>query len=130
MGLSVERTAAALANSASMTGGTLQTFGDGSDEWRYQPGMAARIGWISAELAAAGSVSATNAFEGRAGFGAAYARHVVDESEIIAPLGHEWLIRRAAFKRFPVCAYNQTMVATALGHVPLIVSRSTASGSI
>src|SRR5680860_410967 len=39
-GLSAERTAAAISNAASFTGGILQSFGDGTDEWRYQVGVA------------------------------------------------------------------------------------------
>ena len=39
MGLSGERTAAALANAASFAGGILQSFEDGTDEWRYQVGV-------------------------------------------------------------------------------------------
>lgn len=61
-----DRTAAALANAASFAGGILQSFGDGTDEWRYQVGMAGRNGLAAATLAASGSVSAAGAFEGAA----------------------------------------------------------------
>nr|WP_247897291.1 MmgE/PrpD family protein [Azospirillum argentinense] len=58
LGLPEERIAAALANAASFTGGILQSFDDGTDEWRYQVGVAAVNGLTAARLAAAGSVSA------------------------------------------------------------------------
>src|SRR5690606_27640130 len=44
MELDEERTAAAIANAASFAGGILQSFADGTDEWRYQVGVAARNG--------------------------------------------------------------------------------------
>src|SRR5690606_17161206 len=74
MELDEERTAAAIANAASFAGGILQSFADGTDEWRYQVGVAARNGLAAAELARAGSVSAPHAIEGSAGFVKAFAR--------------------------------------------------------
>lgn len=40
MGLDEDRMAAALANAVAFTGGTLQSFNDGTDEWRYQVAIA------------------------------------------------------------------------------------------
>ena len=51
--------AAALANAASFAGGILQSFADGTDEWRYQVGYAGLNGLIAAQLAADGSVSSS-----------------------------------------------------------------------
>ena len=48
MDLPEERIAAALANAASFCGGILQSFTDGTDEWRYQVGIAAQIGHLQA----------------------------------------------------------------------------------
>lgn len=112
--LPVERIAAALSNAASFAGGTLQSFEDGTDEWRYQVGVAGRLGWVSAALAQAGSVSAPRAFEGRAGFVRAYARTECDVAALAARLGTDWSIQRVTFKPFPVCAFNQTPVTAAL----------------
>ena len=64
MALSSGRTAAAIGNSAAFTGGILQSFADGTDEWRYQVGWAGRNGLVAAELAAHGSVTAPHALEG------------------------------------------------------------------
>lgn len=114
LGSSPEQTAAALANAASFTGGILQSFDDGTDEWRYQVGIAARNGWTATELARAGSVSAPRAFEGRNGFARAYARSGCDIRELASRLGEEWSIQRVTFKPFPVCAFNQTPVHAAL----------------
>lgn len=105
--------AAALANAVSFTGGVLQSFADGTDEWRYQVGLIARNGLAAAELAAAGSVSAPRAFEGRAGFIRAFAR-VEPPQGLADTLGRDWSILRVTFKPFPVCAFNQTPVTGAL----------------
>ncbi len=110
MALSVEETAAALANSVSFTGGVLQSFADGTDEWRYQVGVASRLAYVSAELAAAGSVSAPNAFEGAAGLIKVYAKSETDVPGLMAQLGQQWSIHRVTFKPYPVCAFNQTPV--------------------
>ncbi len=114
MDLSVEQTAAALSNAASFTGGILQSFDDGTDEWRYQVGMAGRTGWMATELARAGSVSAPHAFEGRNGFVQAFARVDCNVQDLVAQLGHQWSLERVTFKPFPVCAFNQTPVHAAL----------------
>ena len=114
IGRDVEQLAAALANAASFTGGILQSFSDGTDEWRYQVGVAGQLGLVAAELARAGSVSAPNAFEGRAGFIRAFARTEPDLKALEAKLGSDWSIHRVTFKPYPVCAFNQTPVVAAL----------------
>lgn len=113
-GLDGERTAAAIANAASFAGGILQSFADGTDEWRYQVGAAACQGLTAAELARAGSVSAPHALEGRSGFVRTFARTECDVEALAATLGREWLIHRVVFKPYPVCAFNQTPVTGAL----------------
>jgi len=114
MDLDEGRLGAALANAASFSGGLLQSFAEGTDEWRYQVGVAANIGWIAAELAAAGSVSATQPFEGKSGFVRAFARVDCDVGTLAAGLGREWATLRVTFKPYPVCAFNQTPVTAAL----------------
>ncbi len=114
MGLDAERAAAALANAASFSGGLLQSFADGTDEWRYQVGVVAKVGWTAAELAKAGSVSAPNAFEGSAGFVRAFARTECDVAALVKRLGDDWAVLRVTFKPYPVCAFNQTPVTAAL----------------
>jgi 2-methylcitrate dehydratase PrpD len=114
MGLGEGQIAAALANAVSFTGGVLQSFADGTDEWRYQPGVAARNGLAAAELARAGSVSAPHAFEGKAGFVRSFARVECDVAALTRQLGKEWAVHRVTFKPFPVCAFNQTPVTAAL----------------
>lgn len=114
LGLDETQTAAALANAASFAGGILQSFEDGTDEWRYQVGLVAGNGWMAAELARAGSVSAPRAFEGGNGFVKALARTDCDASALMAQVGTRWFIDRVVFKPYPVCAFNQTPVTAAL----------------
>jgi 2-methylcitrate dehydratase PrpD len=113
MELDEDKLAAALANAVSFTGGVLQSFADGTDEWRYQVGVVARNGLVAAELAAAGSVSAPHAFEGRAGFVRCFAGAEIP-ADLAARLGRDWSILRVTFKPYPVCAFNQTPVTGAL----------------
>lgn len=114
MDLPKDRIAAALSLAASFTGGNLQAFADGSDEWRYQVGMVARSGLVAAELARAGARTAPHAIEGSAGLIRTMARSEPDVAALAAKLGHEWKIHRVAFKPFPVCAFNQSPVTAAL----------------
>ncbi|MET0961193.1 MAG: MmgE/PrpD family protein [Noviherbaspirillum sp.] len=114
MALPAPQAAAALSNAAAFAGGTLQSFDDGTDEWRYQVGVAGRLGYVAAQLAGAGSVSAPHAFEGRTGFVQAYARTACDVEALAARLGRDWSIHRVTFKPYPVCAFNQTPVTAAL----------------
>ena len=113
MALNEVQTAAALANACAFSGGNLQTFADGTDEWRYQVGVVARNGLLAAELAAQGSVSAPHALEGRAGFIRTFAQTDAP-ADLAQRLGREWSILRVTFKPFPVCAFNQTPVTGAL----------------
>lgn len=114
LGLDARQSAAALANAASFTGGILQSFSDGTDEWRYQVGVAARIGLVATELARAGSRSAPGAFEGPAGFVKAFAKTECDVAALESRIGTDWSTLRVTFKPFPVCAFNQTPVTAAL----------------
>lgn len=114
MGLPADRTAAAMAIAASTTGGNLQSFADGTDEWRYQVGMVAGTGLVAARLAAEGAVTAPHAVEGKAGLIRTMARTAPDVDALAAGLGKAWKIHRVAFKPFPVCAFNQSPVTAAL----------------
>lgn len=113
MALDADTTAAAIAMAASFTGGVLQSFADGTDEWRYQPGVVAHNGLVAAELARAGAVAAPHAIEGKAGLARAFARTDAAPN-LAARLGRDWAVLRVTFKPYPVCAFNQTPVTGAL----------------
>jgi 2-methylcitrate dehydratase PrpD len=103
--LPVDRYDAALANAFAFTGGIQQPIPDGTDEWRYQAGICVQNGLMAAFLAAAGSVSSSNAVEGRQGFARAYARR---DAEIPPTFDGQWRLPDVTFKPYPVCAHNQT----------------------
>lgn len=112
--LDAERTCAALGNAVSFSGGLLQCFTEGTDEWRYQVGVTAQAGWTAAELARAGSVSLREGYEGAKGLARAFSGRVLDAAAVKARIGRDWQTRRVAFKPFPVCAFNQTPVTATL----------------
>jgi len=105
MGLSASQSVSALAHAAAFTGGTLQAIADGTDEWRYQMGVAVRRGMEAAALGRAGAFGSAAALEGRQGFARVYARQPMDR-----PLdwGVRWALPDVAFKPYPICARNQT----------------------
>ncbi|MGB9118366.1 MmgE/PrpD family protein [Bradyrhizobium sp.] len=123
MELDATTTAAALANAASFSGGVLQSFADGTDEWRYQPGIVARNGLAAAALARAGSVSAPLALEGKAGFVTSFAG-IATPSDLATALGRDWATLRVTFKPYPVCAFNQTPVTGALALREILGART------
>ncbi|HEY4191930.1 MAG TPA: MmgE/PrpD family protein [Mesorhizobium sp.] len=114
MGLDASRTAAAIDYAASFTGGILQSFSEGTDEWRYQVGVAGATGLTAMLLAANGAVSATHSLEGRFGFARTFAGTDCDVDGLASRLGRDWAIERVTFKPYPVCAFNQTPVIAAL----------------
>ncbi|WP_322867551.1 MmgE/PrpD family protein [Aquicoccus sp. G2-2] len=109
-----ERICAALGNAVSFSGGLLQTFAEGTDEWRYQVGITAQAGWAATELARGGSVSIREAYEGAKGLAMAFAGGPLDTGAVTAKIGRDWQTLRVAFKPFPVCAFNQTPVTSAV----------------
>ena len=130
LGLDEDRMAAALSNAAHIAGGILQSFADGTDEWRYQVGLAAANGLMATELARHGSVSAPHAFEGPAGYVKAFARVQADVPALVARLGKDWATLRVTFKPFPVCAFNQTPVTGTLALREKIAGRAIAAVTV
>ena len=114
MDLTQAQVAVALANAVAFAGGNLQAFNDGTDEWRYQLGIAGIHGVVAAQLADSGSVGAPHAFEGNAGFVRTFARVALDLEARVSRLGRDWSMHRVTFKPFPVCAFNQSPVTAAL----------------
>lgn len=114
MGLDKQMTAAAIDYAASFTGGILQSFAEGTDEWRFQVGATGSTGLTAALLAANGAISAPHSIEGRFGFARAFAGVDCDVDDLSARLGREWATLRVTFKPYPVCAFNQTPVIAAL----------------
>ena len=115
--LDVTVTRHALAHAVAFDGGNAQTIAEGSDEWRFQLGMAGQSALSAVELAIAGSVGARNAFEGKFGFARVFAKRELAAGDLDA-LGRDWVQMRVMFKPYPVCAHNQSAVAGAIAMRP------------
>ncbi len=93
-------TRSALAHAAAFAGGTLQALGEGTDEWRYQVGIAAESGLVATELARAGATGAQFALEGPQGFARSFAHAALPET-LCDRLGTDWTIRREPSSPIP-----------------------------
>ncbi len=104
LGLSAKQAQSALSIATNMASGLLQTWADGSQEWRLQIAKTSRDGVQAALLAKAGVSGAEFCLEGDNGFGAAYAGTVptLDFSG--------WRTPQMVFKPYPGCAFNQAPV--------------------
>jgi 2-methylcitrate dehydratase PrpD len=116
LGLSAERTTAALAMASAMSGGTTEWTAAGTHECRFQGGWAAMSGVLAARLAAAGIAASPSAFEGPGGFLACYAplAEPALSDSVGAELGERWQTLNVTFKPYPVCAFNQSAALAAL----------------
>jgi len=106
-GFDADTMTSALAIAVSMSGGTAESFGAGTDEWHFQSGSAAAIGVRAAQLAGAGVTGSPAAIESSSGFLECFARDIAP-SAFAADLGRVWNMLGVTFKPYPVCAFNQT----------------------
>jgi 2-methylcitrate dehydratase PrpD len=113
--LDEDGTTHAIAIAASFAGGLSQTWIEGTSEWRWELGMAARNGVVAARLAASGAHGAAQWLEGAAGFARAFAGDAsagaLSESW---QLGERWRILDVIYKPYPVCNINQSPVELAV----------------
>ncbi len=89
----------------SQAAGSMQFLVDGAWTKRSHVGQAASNGLICAAMAAEGFRGPGQAFEGRAGFLAAYAPNAQPE-KAVAGLGEFWETLRLAVKPYPSCRYS------------------------
>lgn len=115
LGLDEEGAANAIAIASSFSGGLNQTWIEGTTEWRWELGMAARNGLWAALLAAGGAAGARLWFEGDAGFARAFGGAVPADEEW--ELGERWRILDVIYKPYPVCNITQSPVEAAIGLV-------------
>ena len=96
----------ALSLAANAAGGLREWVDAGTEEYPFQPGLAARNGLMCANLAAAGTVAAKSALTGRAGFFRAYGtdsdRYA---ARVCAGLGKEFEMAVVTFKPYPICQF-------------------------
>jgi len=114
MRLTDAQTAGALAFAANLAGGLGRTWIEGTDEWRFQVGIAARNGVLAARIAAEGPSTASLTLEGAAGFYAAFGGTAEHAPAVIDGLCESWLLDEVTLKPYPVCAIHQAPVRLAI----------------
>ncbi len=105
LGLDASGLQSAFGIALSQTAGSLQFLVDGAWTKRFQVGWAAQAGLVAATLAAEGFRGPAQAFEGKAGFFAAYAPSP-DPAKGAAGLGEIWETLNIAIKPYPSCRYS------------------------
>lgn len=116
LGLDEEGVANAIAIASSFSGGLSQTWIEGTTEWRWELGMAARNGLWAARLAANGAVGASEWLEGPAGLAHAFGGvEAIDEEDFVP--GERWRILDVIYKPYPVCNITQSPVEAVIGLV-------------
>jgi 2-methylcitrate dehydratase PrpD len=106
LGLSAERTLAAVGIAGSMAAGSMEFLTEGAWTKRIHPGLAARNGIEAALLAAEGFTGPRHIFEGRDGFLHGYSRNPVPH-RLTADLGKSYEILHTAVKPHACCRYMQ-----------------------
>jgi 2-methylcitrate dehydratase PrpD len=104
------RIAAALALAVAFTGGTTQTWIDGSDEWQLHVAHAAEAGLRSIDYAKAGVVGGSQALDGEAGFFHALTGRRLAFSDIASDFEPSTAINEIVIKRYPVSGICQSLV--------------------
>jgi 2-methylcitrate dehydratase PrpD len=115
MNLSGRQVADAIGFAANLSAGLGQTWVEGTNEWRFHVGIAARNGLFAARIAATGATAARHSLEGSAGFFRAVSGHLDHVDGVLADLGKHWQIRDVTQKLFPLCALLQSPVQMMLG---------------
>lgn len=113
-GLTADAAGHALALCAHQAGGLLQVWREGSAEYPFHLGFAARNGVVAADLAAAGVTAGQFMLEGPEGLYAAAAGAASAPVEALAGLGRDWQISDVTVKPFPACAVLQGPLELAL----------------
>lgn len=113
-GLDEERIGHALAISASMGAGLLESNRTGGTVKRIHCGWAAHGGVVAAELAREGLTGPPTVFEGRFGFLQAYLDERSDPEALTRGLGEEWELPRVFFKPYPANHFTHAAIDAAL----------------
>jgi len=109
--LTEEQMAHALGFAAGVAGGTAESLAQGTMEWRFQEGFAARNGVLAALLAKEGAVAAPTALEA---FYKAFAGTTENLDQITQNMGTQWETMNVLFKLYPTCIQNNTNVVNAI----------------
>jgi 2-methylcitrate dehydratase PrpD len=116
----------------SQAAGTHQVTRDGALMKRMQPGLAAKAGVMSVQLAQRGISGAQNIFDGIDGLFRIYLRNAYDPARLREQLGVRWEFTDLSYKPYPCCRLNHTGIDAALaiakqpGFDPAAITRITA----
>jgi 2-methylcitrate dehydratase PrpD len=116
MGLDEERAVAALGIALSQASGVMEFLTNGSSVKSLHPGWAAHGGVVAAMLARSGMTGPETSLDGRHGL---FRQFTGDEAAagrfrgLIADLGREWHLPKAAYKFYPCCHYLHPFIEAA-----------------
>lgn len=119
MKLNAKQLKNALGCAGGVAGGVLQPWVDGSMEWSYQEGFAARAGIVGATLAQHGFRGADNILEGPSGVNVCFSGTNAGAERALDGLSQRYFMLETCFKRFCTGGANQGSAAVAwhLHHV-------------
>ena len=116
MGLDEDRTVAAIGIALSQASGVMEFLTNGSSVKSLHPGWAAHGGVVAAMLARSGITGPETSLDGRHGL---FRQFTGDEAAagrfrtLIATLGREWHLPKAAYKFYPCCHYLHPFIEAA-----------------
>jgi 2-methylcitrate dehydratase PrpD len=116
MDLDEDRTVAAIGIALSQASGVMEFLTNGSSVKSLHPGWAAHGGVVAATLARAGMTGPETSLDGRHGL---FRQFTGDESAagrfrtLLATLGREWHLPKAAYKFYPCCHYLHPFIEAA-----------------
>jgi 2-methylcitrate dehydratase PrpD len=113
-GLDAAATQNAIGIAFSQAAGTHQVTRDGALMKRMQPGLAAKAGVVSVQLAQRGITGAQNVFDGIDGLFRIYLRNGYDPARLREQLGRRWELTGLSYKPYPCCRLNHTAIDAAL----------------
>jgi 2-methylcitrate dehydratase PrpD len=116
MDLDEDRTVAAIGIALSQASGVMEFLTNGSSVKSLHPGWAAHGGVVAAMLARSGMTGPETSLDGKHGL---FRQFTGDESaagrfrDLIANLGREWHLPKAAYKFYPCCHYLHPFIEAA-----------------
>lgn len=116
MGLDEDRSVAAIGIALSQASGVMEFLTNGSSVKSLHPGWAAHGGVVAAMLARAGMTGPETSLDGKHGL---FRQFTGDEAaagrfrSLIAGLGREWHLPKAAYKFYPCCHYLHPFIEAA-----------------
>ena len=116
MGLDEDRTVAAIGIALSQASGVMEFLTNGSSVKSLHPGWAAHGGVVAALFARAGMTGPETALDGKHGL---FRQFTGDQAAadrfraLIADLGREWHLPKAAYKFYPCCHYLHPFIEAA-----------------